>query len=108
MRRFRHKKRGSTYTLVAEAEFQCSAMPPIDGLPVTIYRGDDGKFWVRGTGEFHDGRFEEIEPGIPVQEGDVQRLMVKFAQAADFTTEQDRRIYDTLFDYLKRKANVTS
>lgn len=31
-----------------------------------------------------------------LSQADMQRLMVKFAQAADFTTEQDCAIYDNL------------
>lgn len=34
---------------------------------------------------------------VKLSPDDFQRLMIKFAQAADFTTEQDRRIYDILF-----------
>jgi hypothetical protein len=32
----------------------------VDGDLMTVYRGDDGRLWVRHTEEFEDGRFEDI------------------------------------------------
>jgi hypothetical protein len=60
-RRFRHLKRGSTYTVVGRAELQ-SAVPIAEGAELTIYRceGDD-RLWARPTAEFTDGRFVEIK-----------------------------------------------
>jgi hypothetical protein len=58
--RWRHKKRGSTYELVGEAQVQAPDSAPLtDYELVAVYRGDDGKLWVRRVSEFHD-RFEPI------------------------------------------------
>lgn len=60
-RRVRHKKRGSTYTVIGEAEIQTSNRL-FEEDRVTVYRCDtDGKIWARPTPEFEDGRFEPIE-----------------------------------------------
>jgi hypothetical protein len=55
----RHKKRGTTYTVIGEAELQM-AHDLVDGASLVIYQGEDGKWWAREEGEFDDGRFEEI------------------------------------------------
>lgn len=56
----RHKKRGSVYTVVGQAEVQASNGPLQEGEAVAVYRGDDGKLWVRRVAEFEDGRFENV------------------------------------------------
>jgi hypothetical protein len=58
-RRVRHKKRGTCYTVIATAELQM-ATDLVDGSFLTIYRGDDGKWWARQEDEFEDGRFEDV------------------------------------------------
>ena len=60
-RRYRHLKRGSTYTVLGDGEAQVSGEPIVDGDIVRIYVAEDGKFNVRKSSEFLDGRFEEIE-----------------------------------------------
>lgn len=57
--KWRHKKRGSTYTEIARATFQCTGSS-LDEEPVVIYQAADGDFWVRLVAEFEDGRFERI------------------------------------------------
>lgn len=79
----RHKKRGSTYRVIGEAEAQVSkggwkfptkdgiqyVRPIQDGDRITIYQGEDGKLWARFTDEFNDGRFEAIHPSPTDKEG---------------------------------------
>jgi hypothetical protein len=64
-RRWRHKKRGSTYTEICRAELQADR-DVIEGFTMIVYRCDDGKYWVRWEEEFEDGRFE----ALPVVKGD--------------------------------------
>jgi hypothetical protein len=52
-----HKKRETLYFQVGTGHLQ-TEMPIGDMEPVTIYMGDDGKYWVRPTAEFEDGRFD--------------------------------------------------
>lgn len=77
-RRARHKKRGSTYTVLGKAETQISKPTVSDltnnpfvtpsrvlreGDRLTVYRSDaDGSLWCRFPDEFEDGRFEDIAP----------------------------------------------
>lgn len=57
---WRHLKRGTTYAEVGRGQLQASGGPLGDGSEVVVYRGDDGKLWVRGVVEFEDGRFERL------------------------------------------------
>jgi len=56
--RYRHKKRGTEYTLIGVGRAQGTLH---DEDPVVLYRGDDGGLWVRHQVEFCDGRFERVE-----------------------------------------------
>lgn len=58
-RRVRHKKRGTLYDVLGEAELQTST-DLVDGSEMIVYRGDDGRLWVRPIDEFEDGRFEDV------------------------------------------------
>lgn len=55
----RHKKRGTTYEVIGTAELQM-ATDLGDGAFLTVYRGEDGKWWARQEDEFEDGRFEDV------------------------------------------------
>jgi len=54
--RVRHKKRGTTYDVIATGRLQVDG--DLDMEKVTVYRGEDGQVWVRPEYEFYDGRFE--------------------------------------------------
>lgn len=61
-KRYRHKVRGSTYTVMGEVTLQTSARVS-DGAQLTVYSADEtGELWVRPSHEFYDGRFEETGP----------------------------------------------
>lgn len=59
VKRWRHIKRGTTYTEIGRGKFQVHR--GLSDLNVVIYQGDDGQFWVRPESEFDDGRFEPIK-----------------------------------------------
>lgn len=61
MQKVRHKKRGTVYEVLGEAELQAHASFDLcEGDALTVYRGEDGKLWVRPTEEFQDGQFEPV------------------------------------------------
>ncbi len=59
---YRHKKRGTLYTIINHGTLQLNQSDQDDALCV-IYRNvvDDGKIWIRPITEFMDGRFEFVE-----------------------------------------------
>lgn len=60
-----HKQRRTWHTIQGTASAQCATGPIHEGDEVYIYAGthdDSGKLWVRKVSEFHDGRFEKVEP----------------------------------------------
>lgn len=75
IKRYKHKKRGTAYTIVAIGKIQSSDWVTdfgidgsilIDGKEVVIYRClEDGEYWVRPKDEFFDGRFEELVFDLP-------------------------------------------
>src|SRR5579875_2303715 len=60
--RWRHKKRGTTYTEIGRASLQTATGSVSEPATLVIYRGEDGKLWAREEGEFEDGRFERAQP----------------------------------------------
>lgn len=50
----RHVKSGGLYTVIM------SATREHDLEPLIVYRGEDGRVWVRHHAEFHDGRFQPL------------------------------------------------
>jgi hypothetical protein len=65
--RYRHKKRGSIYRVLAEkAEAQCATADIEEAEVVVVYQAErDGSVWVRRRAEFFDGRFELVEDAPP-------------------------------------------
>lgn len=57
----RHVGRGTDYQMIGEAIAQCDE-PIHDDDPVTVYRGEDGRLWVRPPDEFLHGRFRPLPP----------------------------------------------
>ena len=59
----RHKKLGTEYEIIGEAEIKedgCGHYSLMEGVVVIVYRGKYGPLWVRPRAEFNDGRFEII------------------------------------------------
>jgi hypothetical protein len=58
--RVRHKKRGTEYEVLGEADLQ-TEKPLRDYAVVMVYRDPaTGRLWVRPVDEFNDGRFEVV------------------------------------------------
>lgn len=81
---FRHKKRGGVYRVIGKATLQCDEDPHgghdggnalSDGEEMYVYRGEDGRLWVRSKAEFEDGRFQVLaEDRRPAPTGDKEKL----------------------------------
>lgn len=74
---FRHKKRGSTYTIDRMISVQNSGKPIVDGELLLVYENTETKAaYGRRLEEFNDGRFERVshvqkEEELPFWPGDV-------------------------------------
>lgn len=87
--RWRHRKRGTSYeVLTSTADAQCATGPINEGDHVTVYRGDDGDWHVRKTGEFQDGRFErtDLTEGWPNTPGEDRKREELLAALRDQET----------------------
>lgn len=72
--RYRHKKRGTHYTMLGTASLQAE-VPPVEGCRLVVYRGDDDMLWARPETEFMDGRFEQLSP--PFRKDSILALTTK-------------------------------
>lgn len=57
---WKHKKRGSSYDVIAVCRAQVSGNPLMDDDRVVVYVNKENMVFVRGFTEFMDGRFEWI------------------------------------------------
>jgi hypothetical protein len=57
--KFKHRKRGTSYTVLGRAVLQTN-QPVSDEQELVVYAGADGRLWVRPVSEFYDGRFEKL------------------------------------------------
>ncbi|NTA34367.1 hypothetical protein G6K96_21785 [Agrobacterium vitis] len=76
--RYRHKKRGTEYSVIARGRLQVDG--DLDNEKIVIYRGDDGQTWGRPEYEFNDGRFEQIA-AAPAAKQDAADLAYKEARS---------------------------
>lgn len=58
--RYRHKIRGTRYTLLSDRVTLQTTATPRDGQTMCLFVADDGSLHVRSLAEFTDGRFEEL------------------------------------------------
>ena len=94
--RFRHKKRGTTYAVIGTATVQASGAPIAEAELVVVYRAEsDGALWVRRQSEFHDGRFELLQPegqtvppGTPVISNEQIAVLCAIGEGASLRTDQ--------------------
>ncbi|WP_392352985.1 hypothetical protein V8F63_09535 [Brevundimonas sp. LF-1] len=94
--RYRHKNRGTEYTLIGVGRAQGELQ---DDDPVVLYRGDDGGLWVRHQVEFCDGRFEQVSAlasraEAPADAGDFAEVAA-FVEAMSAKATSEVRILDT-------------
>lgn len=90
-RRWRHKKRGSTYVEIGHAKLQTT--PPntlADYDEMVIYRSEaDGSLWCRARSEFEDGRFECLAPQPPAPAEGVPDVSVTIERARQEIFEKE-------------------
>jgi hypothetical protein len=57
---YRHRRRGTVYTVIGRANLQTDR-PISDDEVLVIYQGTNGEMWARPVSEFRDGRFEPVQ-----------------------------------------------
>jgi len=104
--RYRHKKRGTEYTLIGVGRAQGELQ---DDDPVVLYRGDDGGLWVRHQVEFCDGRFEQVSALATREEApaedDARRKLIQCIEQWDGETEYDADDLTSLADSILHAFN---
>lgn len=96
--RYRHKKRGTEYTLIGVGHVQGELH---DEDPVVIYRGDDGSLWVRHQVEFCDGRFEQINTATnPPADPRVEKLEADLVEVVKRLSALSTAAYEYAGNYL--------
>jgi hypothetical protein len=84
--RWRHLKRGTVYEIIGRGELQMGS-DLVDGSSMVVYRGEDGRIWVREESEFEDGRFERLELPTPAADGDKVLVRKVETVSGDYMTE---------------------
>jgi hypothetical protein len=82
MQRWKHLKRGTEYVDIGEAEVQCS-QPINEGDKLVVYLAEeDGKLWARPASEFFDGRYEQLNPEVPMETSSNEEVIQDIATKA--------------------------
>lgn len=63
-KRVQHVKLGSTYRVIGEAHLKTEFLVDAGSRLVVYQSEQNGKLWVRPTGEFQDGRFFALPPPL--------------------------------------------
>lgn len=102
-KRFRHKKRGTTYQVLHSGCLQVDG--DLDNERVTVYRCEqDGGIWVRPDYEFNDGRFEEL-PSLAAPSPISADAVVDLAEARS-ENEKLREMLEECSDYFDNRADA--
>lgn len=59
--KWRHVKSGGLYEVIASGILQVENKD-LDDRPAVIYKGEDGRIWIRPFQDFYDGRFVVEHP----------------------------------------------